>query len=70
MLKMRFWNLSGFIWISKNNPERIKFKAETDLINNSRLYAEKHNTTLNNLVREYLKHLTNNYSAYYQSYEY
>jgi len=37
----------------------ITLSADKDLINNSRLYAEKHNTTLNNLVREYLKRITN-----------
>ena len=37
----------------------ITLSADKDLINNSRLYAQKHNTTLNNLVREYLKRITN-----------
>ena len=37
----------------------ITLSADKDLISNSRLYAEKHNTTLNNLVREYLKRITN-----------
>ena len=41
----------------------ITLSADKDLINNSRLYAEKHNTTLNNLVREYLKHITNDSSG-------
>ena len=37
----------------------ITLSADKGLINNSRLYAEKHNTTLNNLIREYLKRITN-----------
>ena len=37
----------------------ITLSADKELISNSRRYAEKHNTTLNNLVREYLKHITN-----------
>ena len=37
----------------------ITLSADKELINNSRLYAQKHNTTLNNLVREYLKWITN-----------
>ncbi|MCK5674604.1 MAG: hypothetical protein KAH95_14585 [Spirochaetales bacterium] len=37
----------------------ITLSADKNLIDNSRLYAEKHNTTLNNLVREYLKRITN-----------
>lgn len=37
----------------------ITLSADKNLIDNSRLYAEKHNTTLNNLVREYLKSVTN-----------
>ncbi len=36
--------------------------ADKNLIDNSRLYAKKHNTTLNNLVREYLKSVTNEIS--------
>jgi len=41
----------------------ITLSADKKLIDSSRLYAEKHNTTLNNLVREYLKHITNKVSA-------
>lgn len=41
----------------------ITLSADKKLIDNSRLYAEKHNTTLNSLVREYLKHITNEISA-------
>ncbi len=41
----------------------ITLSADKRLIDNSRLYAEKHNTTLNNLVREYLKHITNEISV-------
>lgn len=37
----------------------ITLSADKNLIDNSRLYAKKHNTTLNNLVREYLKSVTN-----------
>ena len=37
----------------------ITLSADKDLISNSRLYAKKHNTTLNNLVREYLQRITN-----------
>ena len=40
----------------------ITLSADKKLIDNSRLYAEKHNTTLNNLVREYLKSVTNEIS--------
>ncbi|MCF6335846.1 MAG: DUF6364 family protein [Spirochaetales bacterium] len=40
----------------------ITLSADKDLINNSRLYAHKHNTTLNSLVREYLKRITNDSS--------
>jgi len=40
----------------------ITLSADKNLIDNSRLYAEKHNTTLNNLVREYLKSVTNEMS--------
>ena len=40
----------------------ITLSADKNLIDNSRLYAEKHNTTLNNLVREYLKSVTNEIS--------
>ena len=41
----------------------ITLSADKDLIDNSRLYAHKHNTTLNNLVREYLKQITNKSEA-------
>lgn len=41
----------------------ITLSADKDLINNSRWYAKKHNTTLNNLVREYLRHITNDSSG-------
>ena len=37
----------------------ITLSADEKLIDNSRVYAEKHNTTLNNLIREYLKSITN-----------
>ncbi len=37
----------------------ITLSADKDLINKSRLYAKKYKTTLNNLVREYLKRITN-----------
>jgi len=40
----------------------ITLSADKNLIDNSRIYAEKHNTTLNNLVREYLKSVTNEIS--------
>ena len=40
----------------------ITLSADKNLIDNSRLYAEKHNTTLNSLVREYLKSITNEIS--------
>jgi len=40
----------------------ITLSADKNLIDNSRLYAEKHNTTLNNLVREYLRTVTNEIS--------
>ncbi len=37
----------------------ITLSADEKLIDNSRMYAKKHNTSLNNLVREYLKKITN-----------
>ncbi|MDA3810913.1 MAG: DUF6364 family protein [Spirochaetaceae bacterium] len=37
----------------------ITLSADKALIENSRHYAKKHHTTLNNLVREYLKRITN-----------
>ena len=36
----------------------ITLSADKSLIAKARKYAQKHNTTLNNLVREYLKKIT------------
>ena len=38
----------------------ITLSADKSLIAKARKYAQKHNTTLNNLVREYLKKIVNN----------
>jgi hypothetical protein len=37
----------------------ITLSADKKLIEKTRAFAKKHNTTLNNLVREYLQQLTN-----------
>lgn len=37
----------------------ITLSADKDLIDRSRHYAKKHNITLNNLIREYLKRIVN-----------
>ena len=37
----------------------ITLSADKDLITKSRDYARKHNTTLNNIIREYLRKLVN-----------
>jgi hypothetical protein len=37
----------------------ITLSADEKLIKKTREYAKKHNTTLNNLIREYLKQLIN-----------
>jgi hypothetical protein len=37
----------------------ITLSADKRLIEKSRDYAKKHNTTLNNLIREYLKRIVN-----------
>ncbi len=37
----------------------ITLSADKDLIDRTRQYAQKHKTTLNNLVRDYLKRVTN-----------
>ncbi len=36
----------------------ITLSADENLIKKSREYAEKHNTTLNNMIREFLKTVT------------
>jgi dihydroxyacetone kinase len=36
----------------------ITLSADKSLIEKARVYAKKHNTTINNLVREYLKKIT------------
>ena len=36
----------------------ITLSADKKLIDKARMYARKHNTSLNNLVREYLKRIT------------
>jgi hypothetical protein len=41
----------------------ITLSANKSLIAKARKYAQKHNTTLNNLVREYLKKIVNNSDA-------
>ncbi len=42
----------------------ITLSADKKIIDKARLYAEKYNTTLNNLVREYLTQITNRMSAH------
>ena len=42
----------------------ITLSTDKKIIDNARLYAEKHNTTLNNLVREYLVQITNRMSTH------
>ncbi len=37
----------------------ITLSADKSLIEKARMYAKKHNTTINNLVREYLRKITN-----------
>jgi hypothetical protein len=36
----------------------ITLSADKSLIEKARMYAKKHNTTINNLVREYLRKIT------------
>lgn len=48
---------------NKESAMNITLSVNKDLVEISRNYAKKHNTTLNSLVREYLKRIANGMEA-------